>query len=66
MPRIEINTNDLVTIPAAAEALGRPKITLYRWIEKGKITAIELGGVLFIQVKELERLKTEAKEKAAS
>ena len=66
MPRIEINTNDLATIPAAAEALGRPKITLYRWIEKGKITAIELGGVLFIQVKELERLKTEANEKAAS
>jgi len=61
MPRIEINTDDLVTIPAAAEALGRPKVTLYRWIEKGKITAIELGGVLFIQAKELEWLKAQEK-----
>lgn len=65
MGKIEINTDDLVSIPAAAKILKRPKITLYRWMEKGKITAIELSGVLFIHVKEIERLKREEQEKAA-
>lgn len=59
MTKIEIRTDDLVSIPEAAKILGRPKVTLYRWIEKGKIIAIELSGVLFIQTKELERLKQE-------
>lgn len=59
MAKIEIRTDDLVSVPNAAKILGRPKITLYRWIEKGKLTAVELSGVLFIQTKDLERLKGE-------
>ena len=59
MAKVEINTDDLMSVPQAAKKLGRPKITLYRWIEKGKITAIELGGFLFIPQKEVERLQGE-------
>ena len=62
MAKIEIRTEDLISVPEAARILNRPKITLYRWIEKGKVIAVELGGVLFIQTKELERLKKEATE----
>ncbi len=57
--RVEITTDDLLSVPEAARILQRPKITLYRWIKKGKLTAIELGGVLFIPKKEVERLKGE-------
>ena len=56
---IQIRTDDLLSVPQAAKILGRPKITLYRWIEKGKLIAIELGGVLFVPTKEVERLKGE-------
>ena len=57
--RIEIKTDDLVSVPQAAKLLNRPKITLYRWIEKGKVVAIQLGGVLFIPKREVERLQNE-------
>jgi len=59
MTKIEIKTDDLMSVPQAAKALGRPKITLYRWIERGKIIAIKLGDVLFIPKKEVDRLKKE-------
>lgn len=57
MGKIEIHTDDLLSVPQAAEALNRPKITLYRWIENGKLMAIELGGTLFVPRREVERLK---------
>lgn len=57
MPIAEIN--DILTVPDAAKELGKPKMTLYRWIDAGKITCVRLGGVLFIPRKELERLKKE-------
>ena len=57
--RVEITTDDLLSVPQAARLLNRPKITLYRWIEKGKIVAIHLGGVLFIPKREVERLQNE-------
>ncbi len=59
--RVEITTGDLVSVPQAAKILGRPKITLYRWIEKKKLVAIELGGVLFIPQREVGRPKNTKK-----
>jgi len=59
MVKVEIRTNDLMSVPQAARILGRPKITLYRWIEREKITAIKLGDVLFIPTNEVERLSKE-------
>ena len=57
--KVRIKTDDLMSVPQAARVLGKPKLTLYRWIAKGKITAIELGDVLFIPTKEVERLQGE-------
>jgi len=56
---IKVTTGDLVSVAKAAEELGRPRITLYRWVEKGKILSVRLGGILFIPKSELERLKNE-------
>jgi len=59
--RVEIRVlaDDLMTVPKAAKALGFTKMTLYRWIDAGKVHAIKLGGILFIPVSEIERLKQE-------
>ena len=57
-------TTDLMTVPQAAKLLGRPRMTLYRWIKNGKVIAIKLGGVLFVPTSEVERLKNEEKKKA--
>ncbi|GAH64707.1 unnamed protein product, partial [marine sediment metagenome] len=46
-------------VPEAAKQLGRPKMTLYRWIKANKIIYAELGGVLFIPRSVVERLKNE-------
>jgi excisionase family DNA binding protein len=59
LTKVEIRTEDLKSVPQAAKILNRPKITLYRWIENGKVTAIQLGDVLFIPTKEVERLQNE-------
>jgi len=61
---IKVTTSDLVSVAKAAEELGRPRITIYRWIESGKIVGVKLGGILFIPVSEVERLK-EINEEAA-
>lgn len=56
---IKVQSDDLVTVPEAAKQLGRPKMTLYRWIDTKKIVSIKLGGILFIPVSEVERLRNE-------
>lgn len=57
-PKMEMKilTDDLITVPKAAKALGRPKMTLYCWIDAGKLVSIKLGGILFIPKSEVERL----------
>ena len=57
---IKVTTNDLVSVVDAARTLDRPKMTIYRWVEAGKIIGIKLGGVLFIPVSEVERLQKNA------
>ena len=54
---ITITTDDLVTVAEAAKALGKHIATIYRWHEARQIAAIRLGGILFIPVSEVERLK---------
>ena len=56
---IRVLSDDIVTVPEAAKQLGRPKMTLYRWIDAKKIVSIKLGGILFIPKTELVRLKNE-------
>lgn len=56
---IRVTTSDLVSVQDAAKELGRPRLTIYRWIDAGKIISIKLGGILFIPTSEVERLKKE-------
>ena len=52
-----VRTDDFLTVPTAAKQLGKPKMTLYRWIEANKIIAVTFAGIKFIPVSEVERLK---------
>lgn len=54
---LRVTSDDLVSVANAAKALGRPKMTIYRWLNAGKIIGIKLGGVLVIPKSEVERLK---------
>ena len=53
---LRVVTDDFVTVPKAAKQLGKPKVTLYRWIEANKLIAVTFGGILFIPKSEIERL----------
>ena len=54
---IKVMTDDLLPVGKAAKALGQHRTTVYRWIEAQKIIAVKLGGILFIPISEIERLK---------
>ncbi|GAI59374.1 unnamed protein product [marine sediment metagenome] len=56
---IRVTTDDLVSVADAAKILGRPRLTIYRWKDAGKIVGIKLGGIIFIPKSEIERLKNE-------
>lgn len=59
---IKLTTNDLVRVIDAAKALGWPKMRIYRWVDAGKLLGVKLGGILFIPVSEVERLKNKTNE----
>ena len=54
---LKVVTDDFVTVPKAAKQMGKPKMTLYRWIEANKLIAVTFGGILFIPKSEIERFK---------
>lgn len=54
---IKVRTDDLVSVAQAALELSKPRVTIYRWIDDGKVVAVRLGGILFIPKSEVERLK---------
>lgn len=56
---IKVATSDLVSVAQAARELERPRSTIYRWADAGKIIGIKLGGIIFIPKSEIERLKKE-------
>lgn len=60
---ITVTTADLVSMQKAAELLGKPRMTIYRWVNRNKIHAIRLNGQLYVPVSEVERIQ---KEKADS
>lgn len=53
----KVTTADLLTVPQVSKTLGVHHATIYRWIDAGKILGIKIGGILFIQRSEVERLK---------
>ena len=56
---IKVKTDDLVTIAQAAKELGCARVTVYRWIQTGKIVAIEVAGTPYIPKTEVARIKRE-------
>lgn len=54
-----IELDGAITVPEAAKILGKPKMTLYRWIKGRKLTAIRFGNIVFVPKSEVERLKNE-------
>ena len=59
---LKVVSGDFITVPEAAKQLGKPKMTLYRWIEANKLIAVTFGGKLFVPTSEVERLRKEQEE----
>ncbi len=57
MGEVTIRTEDLMSVQDAAKAIGRPRLAVYRMIKRGDIIGVELGGVMFVPTKEVERIK---------
>ena len=60
---IRVRTDDLLSVATVAKELGHPKITIYRWVEKGKMVGVKLGGILFIPRSEIQRVKSNQEAK---
>jgi len=65
MVTTKLQKGDVLTVAAAAEEIGIHHATLYRWAEAGKVAFVRFGGIMFIPVTEIERLKRERNKKAA-
>ena len=55
--KVEITTEDLLSIPQAAKELGVHFTTVYRWIHKGRLYPFRIGNQVYITSKEVEELK---------
>jgi len=53
---ITLETKDLLSVARAAEAIGCSRLTVYRWVEKGKVISVRFGGLIYIPRSEVERL----------
>jgi len=54
--KITLQTSDLLTVQQFAQRIKHPRVTVYRWIEKGRINAILLGRTLYIPIAELDKI----------
>lgn len=54
---ITIAVQDALSYKDAAQELGITTMTLWRWVKKAKIIAIQLGRYKFIPKSEVDRLK---------
>jgi len=57
MTEIKLTTNDLVSVQQAATMLGKPRVTIYRWVKNGKMSGVKFGGIIYIPTSEVERLR---------
>jgi excisionase family DNA binding protein len=55
--KITISTDDLLSVPQAAKQLGVHFATLYRWIDKGRVRPLRIGGQVFVTRDEVRALK---------
>lgn len=61
-----IDPDDYWSVPSAAEQLGKPKSTLYRWVEKNKISYVIIDGVPFIAKTEVKKIKEKVAAETAT
>lgn len=61
---ITIQTSDLMRVGEAASELGRPPLTIYRWVERGKLLAVKFDGILYVPRSEVERIKAAEADQA--
>lgn len=54
---ITMTTSDLYSVAEAAKELNKPKLTIYRWIDSGKIIALRFGSIKYVPKSEVDRLK---------
>ncbi len=58
MDKNNIHSSDLLSITEASELLRVSRVTVHRWIEKDKLTAIRIGNSRFVLKKEVEAICT--------
>ncbi len=54
----DIHSSDLLSVAEASELVRVSRVTVHRWIERGKLTAIRLGNSRFVMKKEVEAICT--------
>ena len=59
-----LQRGDVLSVNAAAREIGVRNVTLYRWTQAGKASYVMFGGIMFIPVTEIERLKRERNKQA--
>jgi excisionase family DNA binding protein len=59
---ITISVTNAVSLKEAADELGITTMTLWRWMDKGKIIAVKFGRYRMIPKSEIERLQKERGE----
>jgi predicted site-specific integrase-resolvase len=55
--KITLETEDLLTIPQAAQMIGVSRITAWQWANDGKMAVIILGGKSLVTRKTAEAIK---------
>jgi len=60
----QLKPGEVLTVNAASEEIGIHHATLYRWAEAGKVAFVRFGGIMFIPVTEVQRLKKKKNNQA--
>jgi len=55
--KMTFESKDVCSIADAIGQLGITRMTMYRWIQKGKIQALSFGGYKAIPQSEIDRLR---------
>ena len=59
---VTISTDDLVTVAEAAKILDKHVVTIYRWIEGGKVVPIRIVNQNFLTRNQVKELKKQASQ----
>jgi|GEM_PF-6481366 len=60
-----LQKGDVLSVNTAAREIGVRNVTLYRWTQAGKASYVTFGGIMFIPVTEVERLRKGRNNQAA-